>query len=84
METSNPANAAAAFDLLSDPTRVAILQELAAADEPLGFTALRERAGVQDSGRFNYHLTRLRDRLVTHTDRGYELTDDGRRAAGLF
>lgn len=84
METSNPANAAAAFDLLSDPTRVAILRELAAADEPLAFSALRERAEVRDSGRFNYHLTRLRGRLVAHTDDGYELTDDGRRAVDIL
>lgn len=73
------------FTLLSDETRVDILRELAAASEsgPLRFSELRERAGVADAGRFNYHLKQLRGRLVRKTDGGYELTAEGEDAADL-
>ncbi|MFW5949478.1 MAG: DUF7351 domain-containing protein [Halolamina sp.] len=65
------------FDLIADGTRVAIVRALGAAEEPLGFAALRERAGVADSGNFNYHLERLVGVLVADSETGYELTRSG-------
>lgn len=74
------------FALLSDETRLAILQELAdAADgtltlrsEPMAYSDLMERVGLQDSGNFNYHLDALRGRFVTKAEDGYRI-----RRAGL-
>lgn len=66
-----------AFALLGNETRMEILQTLWEADDTLSFSELRERVGIRDSGQFNYHLNRLGDHFVRHTDHGYEL-----RAAG--
>jgi hypothetical protein len=75
---------AAAFGALSDPLRVDILRELAAhrregdpGGDPIGFADLRRRVGVQDSGRFRYHLNELRDHFVEKTEGGYRLTHAG-------
>jgi len=73
---------AEAFAALSDPLRVDILRELAAAHreqtvEPVGFADLRRRVGVRDSGRFRYHLNELRDNFVRKDEGGYRLTVTG-------
>jgi DNA-binding transcriptional ArsR family regulator len=71
------------FDVLADETRVKVLRALAdryreAPEDPfLSFSELRRRAGVRDSGNFNYHLGELRSRFVADTDRGYRLTNTG-------
>ncbi|MFW6152937.1 MAG: winged helix-turn-helix domain-containing protein [Halobacteriota archaeon] len=71
------------FDLLSDATRRRIIEELYVASEPtLRFSELTRRVGVRDSGRFNYHLSRLRGSVVERTDEGYRLTDRGELVAG--
>lgn len=67
-----------AFSLLSDETRLAILDALRAADKPLAFSELRERIGNPDSGQFNYHLDALQKHFVTKTSHGYRLTGAGR------
>ncbi len=68
-----------AFWLLSDKTRIAILRALWAADQkPVSFTDLRERVGNPNSGKFNYHLNKLRDHFVLQADDGYELSQAGR------
>jgi len=76
------------FDLLADETRASILRELAAArresprDPAVPFSALRERVGVADSGRFNYHLGELTGHFIAETDDdGYELSPVGQQAA---
>ncbi|MEZ3115711.1 hypothetical protein RYH80_07250 [Halobaculum sp. MBLA0147] len=81
------------FALLSDETRVDIVAALAAADATGGetdeddgasglrFSTLRHRVGVADSGRFNYHLGRLRGTLVERAEERYVLTPAGRRVA---
>jgi DNA-binding transcriptional ArsR family regulator len=75
------------FDLLADETRAAILRELATArrdsprDSGVSFSTLRERVGVADSGRFNYHLGQLTGHLVSETTDGYELSPVGQQAA---
>lgn len=76
-------DAAHAFSLLGDETRVAILETLAGHNrDPLSFAQLRERTGVEDSGRFNYHLGKLVGRFVEKTDEGYRLTFAGSRVVG--
>ncbi len=78
----DPAAVSDALELLSDETRLAVVLELAAAEavpdgDPVSFSTLRERVGVRDSGRFNYHLDRLRERFVEHGADGYRLTPQG-------
>lgn len=76
--------ATATFDLLSDETRVRIVRALADASGGLRFSELRTRAGVRDAGRFNYHLEKLRGRLVEKSGETYVLTAAGADVAGLL
>jgi DNA-binding transcriptional ArsR family regulator len=79
-----------AFAALGDETRVAILEAFVDARRgnpwkpALSFSELRERAGVEDSGRFNYHLGKLRPRFLEESDDGYELTYAGREVVGAI
>jgi hypothetical protein len=69
-----------AFDVLADETRVRILQALGSAGngaEPRSYSDLMDAVGVRDSGRFNYHLTRLCDHFVTRGPDGYSLSYEG-------
>lgn len=68
-----------AFEILGDDVRLDILRALNDADGPLSFSELRNRTGVSDSGRFNYHLSRLRNHFLRNTDDGYELGYHGKR-----
>lgn len=70
---------AEAFEILGDDIRLAILRALKDDREPIQFSELRDRTGVDDSGRFNYHLDRLRGHFVRRTDDGYELRYQGKR-----
>jgi DNA-binding transcriptional ArsR family regulator len=89
IDASDTADATDAFALLSDETRVSILQSLAAAEaspedpDALSFSELRTRVGVRDGGLFNYHLRKLRGQFVEKTDDGYRLTTEGRRVESL-
>lgn len=71
-----------AFSVLGDETRLGILLELAQAlsdgNPGLQFSELRRRVGVEDSGRFNYHLDKLSDGFIGKRDGAY-----GIRTAGL-
>ena len=83
MQEADPTDALA---VLGDETRIAILRVLADAEEPLAFSELRRRAGVDDAGRFNYHLSELREYFVREADGGYALREAGSRvvaAAGV-
>lgn len=81
--------AAGLFALLSDGTRVRIVQELydhwrCDPEAPcLPFSELYSRVDAEDSGRFNYHLERLCDTLVDKRQSGYALTPLGIRLAQL-
>lgn len=72
-------HATAAFGLLANETRLAILLALWEAYQPheesnsVPFSELRNRVGVRDSGQFNYHLGKLQERFIRKTDAGYEL-----------
>lgn len=68
-----------AFGALGNETRVDILRVLGEAEEPLSFSTLRDRVGVRDSGRFNYHLDELVGHFVAKTEAGYWLRQAGRR-----
>ena len=76
----------AAFGLLGNETRIAIVRALGESlDESLSFSELRERAGVRDSGQFNYHLDRLVGSFVRRAEEGgYELTYAGARVVGAI
>jgi DNA-binding transcriptional ArsR family regulator len=77
--TGTPAAAADALGALASEHRIAILRELATADGPLSFSDLRERIGMRDTGRFNYHLGKLRGRFVREREGGYVLGHAGER-----
>lgn len=69
-----------AFSALGNEIRLTILQALwEAPDECVPFSDLRERVGVADPGRLNYHLTRLTDHFIRRTEDGYELRYAGER-----
>jgi len=80
-------DAADAFSLLADATRLSILEALVVAnrEDPtsatLSFSELYERSGIEDTGRFNYHLDKLVGRFVEKSE-GYRLSPAGIRVAG--
>jgi DNA-binding transcriptional ArsR family regulator len=69
----------AAFGLLANETRLAILLALWDAYDPeaetsaVPFSDLRERVAMRDSGQFNYHLGKLESHFVRKTADGYTL-----------
>ncbi len=87
MEGPDPNAPPDALELLSHETRVAILRALVEAsrehprDPTLAFTNLRDAAGIDDTGRFNYHLNQLLGEYVVRED-GYRLSAFGRRVVG--
>ena len=87
-ETAPADRQAELFDLLSDETRIAILRELSSAERsgeaPVSFTDLAQRTQSGDTGRFNYHLRRLRARLIDKQAGGYVLSEEGRSVAPLI
>ncbi|WP_226041503.1 helix-turn-helix domain-containing protein [Natrinema sp. DC36] len=78
--STDPADA---FGALSDPLRVDILQALGGYhreteyEKTIGFADLRRRVGVEDSGRFRYHLKQLHGNFVEKVDGGCRLTYAG-------
>jgi hypothetical protein len=73
-----------ALGIVGEETRARILIELGEAwDEDqasfarLSFTELMERVGVEDSGRFNYHLDKLVGTFIQKTEEGYMLQVPG-------
>lgn len=72
--TAEPSDALA---VLGEETRVRIIRALAAADGPLSFSELRRRAGVSDTGRFNYHLSLVCEHFAREVEEGYELDRAG-------
>ncbi|WP_135826007.1 winged helix-turn-helix domain-containing protein [Halorussus ruber] len=76
---TNSGDVTDALEVLGNEIRVSILRELAEADGPLSFTELRERSGVRDTGKFNYHLKKLCSYFVREAEGGYELGHAGSR-----
>lgn len=73
----------AAFAALGNETRVAIVETLWQHwhGGPIPFSRLRKAVGLRDAGRFNYHVSKLRDHFVRRSDDGYELTPAGFKIA---
>lgn len=74
-----PADPREAFSLLGHEIRLNILLALldgweAAHTEPRGYSELMRAVGMEDSGKFNYHLNRLRGAYVRKTEEGYAPT----------
>ncbi|MFC6730979.1 helix-turn-helix transcriptional regulator [Haladaptatus sp. DYSN1] len=78
------------FAVISNETRLAILEALWAAEmRPVTFSDLHRAVGMKDSAQFNYHLRQLLDRFVKKSDDGYDLTFAGKRVmrtliSGMF
>lgn len=68
-----------AFVALGNETRIEILRALQDADDPLAFSELRARVGVDDPGQFNYHLGKLAGHFVQKSEEGYALRTAGTR-----
>lgn len=68
-----------AFSVLGNETRLQILQTLGDADDPLAFTDLRDRVGIDQGRQFNYHLDKLVGHFVRKSEDGYELRPAGGR-----
>lgn len=73
-----------AFKLLGDDTRIDILKALWDAYDPMDpapvpFSEIRDQVGVDDPGRFNYHIGQLSTHFVRRTPEGYELREAGKR-----
>jgi hypothetical protein len=72
-----------AFALLGNETRVGILQALWDAFESgrggnaVSYSTLFDRAPIDDSGNFSYHLEKLTGPFVRSTEAGYELKQTG-------
>lgn len=66
------------FQAVGNELRIEILNRLAEATEPIPFTTLQEELGLEDSGKFNYHLGKLTGHFVRKSSRGYELRHAGR------
>ncbi len=83
-EISTDANVLSA---VGDETRIEIIMALIEhrrghpRDPGLTFSELHDHVDVRDSGRFNYHLDKLRGRFVQQEDEIYTLTYAGRKLA---
>ncbi|WP_227132185.1 DUF7351 domain-containing protein [Halorubellus salinus] len=83
----------AAFAVLGDETRLNVVRVLWSAGasheyddvddtaSTMPYSELRRRVGVEDNGRFNYHLSKLVPHFVRKTDDGYRLSGGGKRIA---
>ncbi|WP_049972499.1 citrate/2-methylcitrate synthase [Haladaptatus cibarius] len=64
---------------LSEPDRLELLLILYESAKPLSYSSIRAQSSIDDKGRFNYHLRKLRSIYITNTDAGYSLSDTGRK-----
>ncbi|WP_336135452.1 winged helix-turn-helix domain-containing protein [Natronomonas amylolytica] len=68
-----------AFQILGNETRMAILQALGEAEDPLPFSTLFDRIDYDTTANFSYHLEQLEDHFVRQTSDGYTLQQAGKR-----
>ena len=66
-----------AFAALGNETRMSILRSLWDSEGPLTFSALQDATGINDPGRFHYHLDQLTTHFVEQSDEGYDLRGAG-------
>jgi len=81
---------ALAFSMLDSEIRLSILDALyerTAGPGPfstkVSYSSIQSAVGIEDSGRFNYHLDRLTDRFVVKSGGGYRLSESGRAVVHL-
>lgn len=79
-EAEQRIEATEAFSLLAHGTRMAAMEVLWEAEEPLRFSEIADRAGISDTGNFNYHFGKLVDHFVRKEGETYQLTRSGRQA----
>jgi hypothetical protein len=70
------------FEAIGHPMRIKVLEAIAA--EPLTFSGLKKRVGIESSGHMTFHLEKLTQLIRTAPDGTYALTDDGREALRLI
>jgi hypothetical protein len=64
-----------AFQLLADETRLDIIEHLRCAEDgPVSYAEIKSALGIQDSGRFNYHLDKLSGTFISKSEEGYALS----------
>ena len=90
-DASRPDTAAKneAFKLLSDGTRLELLEALWESHDPtdpspVPFSDLRERVNADDPGQIHYHLDKLTEHFVRHSEEGYELRESGKRIVRIL
>ena len=66
------------FEALGHQTRIGILQTLN--ENPLGFSELKKKIGIESSGHLTFHLSKLAGLVKTNPEGRYCLTDNGREA----
>lgn len=77
------------FRLLSNETRLELLQALWEAHDPddpspMRFAELRERVSADDPGGIHYHLDKLTTHFVRRFEDGYELREAGKRIVRML
>jgi len=70
------------FEAIGHPVRIKVLEAIAA--EPLTFSGLKKRVGIESSGHMTFHLEKLAHLIRTTSDGTYVLTDDGGEALRLI
>lgn len=66
------------YETLSHPTRILILQALS--KEPMSFSQLKRKAGIDSSGNLAFHLGKLSNFVKIDSDGSYSLADEGKDA----
>jgi len=70
------------FEAIGHQTRIRILEAIS--QEPLTFSGLKRRMGIESSGHLSFHLEKLRGLIRTTGEGTYTLTDDGKEALRLI
>jgi len=82
-----------AFAILGNEIRLEVIQVLWRADaaheyddgsdiaETISYSELQKEVGIEDNGKFNYHLSRLAPHFVRRTNDGYRLSSAGKQIA---
>lgn len=82
-----------AFAVLGNEIRLDIVRVLWHADaaheyddgsdsaETMSYSKLRQQVGIDDNGKFNYHLSELAPHFIRQTDNGYRLSGAGKQIA---
>lgn len=70
------------FESIGHQTRIKILETISR--EPLTFSGLKKRVGIDSSGHLSFHLEKLNNLIKTTPEGTYALTDDGREALRLI